>query len=242
VVPIYRLTRLFLVSLDWLFPPVCGGCNRTGFRWCPECQQQVKPVPEPVCRICGLPLSRPGLCKACIADHPPYEVMRSWVIFEGPIRHALHSLKYRRNVTLGEALAHHLAGYVRTLGWQPDLVAPVPLGRQRMKERGYNQAGLLAKPLSILQNWNYSPGAVFRVRDTRSQVGLSAPERRLNISNAFRADPVRVSGKVILLLDDVTTTGATLTACSEALIKAGAKSVYALTLARALPYHGLQIV
>jgi ComF family protein len=111
-----------------------------------------------------------------------------------------------------------------------------------MKERGYNQAGLLAKPLSILQNWNYSPGAVFRVRDTRSQVGLSAPERRLNISNAFRADPVRVSGKVILLLDDVTTTGATLTACSEALIKAGAKSVYALTLARALPYHGLQIV
>lgn len=240
--PIYRLNRLFLVSLDWLFPPVCAGCNRAGFRWCPECQQQVKPVPEPFCSICSSPLPHPGFCKACINHHPPYEEMRSWVVFEGPIRYALHSLKYRRNVALGDTLAQYLAGYVQKLAWQPDLVVPVPLGRQRMKERGYNQAGLLAKPLSIIQNWDYSARAVLRVRDTRSQVGLSASERRVNISNAFRADPIRVSEKVILLLDDVTTTGSTLTACSDALIKAGAKSVYALTLARALPHHGLQIV
>jgi ComF family protein len=168
--------------------------------------------------------------------------MRSWAIFEGPIRHAIHSLKYYRNVALGDVLARDLVTYVRELGWQVDMVVPVPLGRQRMKERGYNQAGLLAMPVSFVQNWYYSPQAVTRIRETRSQVGLSEMERKENISGAFRAEPGRVSGKMILLMDDVTTTGATMAACSEALKKAGAKAVYALTLARALPHHGLRIV
>jgi predicted amidophosphoribosyltransferase len=97
-------------------------------------------------------------------------------------------------------------------------------------------------PVAFMQNWRYSPQAVIRIRETRSQVGLSVLERKENISGAFQADPSRVSGKVILLVDDVTTTGATMAACSDALRKAGAKTVYALTLARALPHHGLQIV
>jgi competence protein ComFC len=238
----YRFKEWFWVVLDWLFPPVCGGCNRIGFRWCPDCQKNVMPVPEPVCQACGLPLSRFGLCSICNISPPPYKAMRSWVVFEGPIRHALHSLKYRRNVVLGDTLARYMAEYVEKLGWRADMVVPVPLGRQRMKERGYNQAGLLALPLSIIQGWQYSPQAVLRIRETRSQVGLSAMERKENLSTAFRADPSRVNGKVILLVDDVATTGATLAACSDAFIKAGAKAVYGLTLARALPHHGLQIV
>jgi competence protein ComFC len=168
--------------------------------------------------------------------------MRSWALFEGPIRNAIHSLKYRRNMALGDALARHLAAFVCTLGWHADLVVPVPLGRQRIKERGYNQAALLAMPVAYIQDWHYSPQAAFRIRETRSQVGLSAVERRENIADAFQSDPARVSGKIVLLIDDVTTTGATLTACSDALRNAGATTIYALTLARALPYHGLQIV
>jgi ComF family protein len=164
------------------------------------------------------------------------------VVFEGPIRHAIHSLKYRRNAALGDALAPYLAGYALKLGWQVDLVVPVPLGKRRMKERGYNQVGLLAMPLAAIQQWRYSPQALVRMRETRSQVGLSPLERKENISGAFRADPAWVAGKEILLVDDVVTTGATLAACSEALINAGAKYIYALTLARALPHHGLQIV
>jgi ComF family protein len=238
----YRLNQWFWDFLDCLYPPVCGGCYRTGFRWCPDCQQQVKPVPQPICQACGLPLSHPGLCPSCIDTHPPYTALRSWAIFEGPVRHALHSLKYRRNVSLGDSLAKYLAEYVRELDWRADMVVPIPLSRQRLKERGYNQAGHLAKPLSIIQGCHYSPQVVLRVRETRSQVGLSALERRENLFNAFRADPPQVTGKVILLMDDVATTGATLASCSEAMIKAGAKSVFALTLARALPHHGLQIV
>ena len=111
-----------------------------------------------------------------------------------------------------------------------------------MKERGYNQVALLAKPLAGILNWAYEPKALTRVRETRSQVGLSPQERMENISGAFSADPDLVTGKIILLVDDIVTTGATLSACSEALFKAGSLNLYALTLARALPYHGLQIV
>jgi competence protein ComFC len=238
----YRFNQWLWGSLDWLFPPVCGGCGRKGFRWCPDCQKQVIRVPDPVCQSCGLPLSHPGLCPTCHASPPTYEAIRAWVVFEGPIRHAIHSLKYRRNAALGDALAPHLAGYARNLSWQVDLVVPVPLGRQRMQERGYNQVGLFAKPLAAIQGWHYSPNVLVRTRETLSQVGLSPLERKENISGAFQAEPVLADGKAILLVDDVVTTGATLSACSEALIKAGARIIYALTLARALPHHGLQIV
>jgi len=102
-------------------------------------------------------------------------------------------------------------------------VVPVPLDKQRMKERGYNQVGLLGMPLAAIQRWRYSPGALVRTRETRSQVGLSPMKRKENISGAVRADPALVDGKEILLLDDVVTTGATIAAGSEALNNAGAK-------------------
>lgn len=167
--------------------------------------------------------------------------MRSWLVFEGPIRFALHKLKYRRNVALGDALAQHLVDYVNILGWPVDTVVPVPLGKARMKERGYNQVGLVAMPLAALRGWTYEPHALARARETRSQVGLSAVERKENVSGAFRGDPARVSGKTVLLMDDVATTGATLSSCADALLQSGAKKVYSLTLARALPHHGLHV-
>ncbi len=163
-------------------------------------------------------------------------------MFEGPVRNALHRLKYRRNVALGEALARPMAVFARQQGWSVDLVAPVPLGQRRMKERGYNQAALIAWPLAVFAGWQYAPAAIRRVRETRSQVGLSAEERRENMRSAFWADARQADGKTVLIVDDVATTGATLSACAQAFLEAGACSVLALTLARALPQHGLQIV
>ena len=166
-------------------------------------------------------------------------MMRSWLVFDGPIRHALHSLKYQRNLALGDALAHNMAVFVGSLAWQVDVVVPIPLGKDRMKERGYNQSGLVARPLALLNHWHYSPRALTRVRETRTQVGLTPVERKENVSGAFRAVPEMVVGRTVLLLDDVATTGATLAAGAASLIEAGAITVYALSLARALPHHGL---
>jgi ComF family protein len=168
--------------------------------------------------------------------------LRSWLVFEGPIRNALHKLKYRQNVALGDALGSHLAGYLRTLDWPVELVVPIPLGKTRLKERGYNQVGLVARSVASVVGLHYSPRSIFRVRETESQVGLSIVERKENVADAFRAMPELVAGKTVLLVDDVATTGATLASCAQALLLAGAQGAYALTIARALPHHGLQNV
>jgi ComF family protein len=119
------------------------------------------------------------------------------------------------------------------MGWEIDMVVPVPLGGKRQSKRGYNQAAALAKPLSWSLGLDYKPKALRRIRETASQVGLSKPERRSNVFRAFYADKVAVAGKRILIVDDVMTTGATLEACAHTLKQANAEKVYGLTLSRA---------
>jgi ComF family protein len=131
-------------------------------------------------------------------------------------------------------MAQNLLACLQTLGWQTDLITNVPLGKSRLKERGYNQVTVIARPLAMAMNLPLATQAIVRERETRSQVGLSAQERLTNVAGAFRALPNIVSGKSVLLVDDVATTGATLNACAAALRTAGAVRVYALTLARAL--------
>ena len=172
-----------------------------------------------------------------------YRLMRSWAVFDSPIQNALHTLKYRRNITgFGDALAHQMAGFVRSLNWPLDGILPVPLGRQRLKERGYNQVALVARPLAYEMRVVYLPDALWKMRETRSQVGLNMEERRENVSKAYQAQPMAVKRKSILLMDDVATTGSTITACTEALLAAGAQEVYVLTIARALSHHDLNRV
>ncbi len=235
----YTLYRSLWSALDVLFPPVCGGCGSAGSRWCVECQTQVQILNGTVCDVCGLPQDVSGVCGVCKADRPRFHALRAWAVFEDPVRKALHGLKYRRDVALGDALAAHMAHYVRELNWDMDMIIPIPLGRQRLKERGYNQVGMIAKPLAVALNVQFAPNTLVRSKETRSQVGLSKPERRQNVRGAFQAG-AEVKGRNILVLDDVSTTGSTLSSSAEALYASGAKKVYALTVARALPHHGLK--
>lgn len=169
--------------------------------------------------------------------------MRSWAVFDSPVQNALHTLKYRRNITgFGDVLARQMADFVRSLRWSPDVIVPVPLGKKRLKERGYNQVALVARPLAYELGLAYAPHALRKTRETRSQVGLTMLERRENVSQAYQADPSAVRRKFILLMDDVATTGSTISACTEALLSAGAQDVYALTIARALSRHDLSRV
>lgn len=182
------------------------------------------------------------MCERCEQKAPAYKLLRSWAVFENPVQRALHRLKYRRDIGMGEAISNQMSGFISQLGWPVDTIIPIPLGKNRMKERGYNQVAMVAMPLSVQLGLGYHPSALVRARETRSQVGLSARERQENVRNAFFADKKKVSGQNILLMDDVSTTGATLSSAAEALYASGAKVVFAATVARALPHHSLKIV
>jgi competence protein ComFC len=151
-------------------------------------------------------------------------------------------MKYRRNIAFGESIAMQMSDFVRSLHWPIDVLIPVPLGKKRLKERGYNQVALVARPLAYQLGWKYEPDAVWKTRETRSQVGLSISQRGDNVQDAYQADSKMVKQKSILIMDDVATTGSTISACTDALLSAGAQEVYVLTIARALPHHSLDRV
>ena len=231
----YQLYHLLTQGLDLLCPPSCGGCGRRGVRWCDQCNYSVEQINPPFCDVCGQNyLLESELCNRCKDTRPNYQALRSWAVFDGKVRNALHRMKYRRDTGLGEALSIPLIDYLKRLGWKIDIVVPVPLGTARMVERGYNQAALLAQPLAYGLGYRYMPKTLQRVKETRSQVGLSAVSRRENVAGAFKANPDLCLGMNILIVDDVTTSGATLDSSAAALCAAGAKSVYGLTLARAV--------
>ncbi len=151
-------------------------------------------------------------------------------------------MKYRRNIGFGEAIAIQMMDFVCSLSWPVEVLIPVPLGKKRLKERGYNQVGLVARPLAYQMGWTYAPQGLSKTRDTRSQVGLTVSQRRENVHNAYQADARVVKQKSVLIMDDVATTGSTILACTAALLSAGAHAVYVLTIARALSHHGLDRV
>ncbi len=228
----FRLYKLFWSTIDWIYPPNCGGCKKFGERWCADCKNQTTLVGTQICSKCGNFFNEGGLCPRCTASLPPYQALRSWGIFIGPLREAIHRLKYQHDLGLGEALSQHLIDFYWNTGWNVDIISPVPLSNSRQQERGYNQSALLALPMALACGISYQPEAITRIRNTRSQVGLKAGERLDNVRGAFIAKNEIVHNKVILLIDDVTTTGATISSSAEALMVAGAKAVYGLTLAR----------
>lgn len=232
--PAYQLYQWLWSGLDWIYPPHCGGCGGVGARWCADCQSQVSIVPLPYCDHCGIPQRKPGVCSRCSQNPPQYTAARSWALFAGPLRKAMHRLKYKRDIALGEILAQPLGRYFVELGWQVEAVVPVPMGKERLGARGYNQAAYLARPLALDCGLAYRPQWLRKARETATQVGLSMEQRKKNVAGAFVADDEAVSSRAILLVDDVTTSGATLDSCAHALCEAGASRVYCLTLARAL--------
>jgi ComF family protein len=189
--------------------------------------------------MCGIPTSGAKICEKCNTNPPAYRMMRSWAVFDSPVQNALHTMKYRRNIGLGEAFAAQMSEFFKSLDWLVDVLIPVPLGKNRLKERGYNQVALVARPLAYEVGLDYKPSALWKARETRSQVGLTVTQRRENVEGAYQADARVVNRKSVVVMDDVATTGSTILACADALLSAGAKEVYAITIARALSRHDL---
>lgn len=231
--PAYHLYRWLWGSLDYLFPPNCGGCGQSGSLLCETCREKVKEIKSNLCLICGQPWDIPGLCARCERLKPYFTRLRSWAFYEGPVKQAIRNLKYHRNMSLGIVLSVPLYGLINQFDWHFDGVVPVPLGVARLQERGYNQAVLIAQPLALRIGKPCLSKGLIRVRETRSQVGLSYMQRRENVEAAFKGQEEIVSGLDILVVDDVATSSATLNACALALRNAGAVNVRCLTLARA---------
>jgi len=158
--------------------------------------------------------------------------VRSAAHFDGPLRTAIHAFKYGGLRALSAILGEILYDCWETEPWPVDAIVPVPLHSARLRQRGYNQSALLARELARYTGLPVVDRALLRVHPTLPQVDLDAAQRAANVQGAFRCQDASLSGKRILLLDDVRTTGATLRACAQALSDGGIAGVWALTLAQ----------
>ncbi|MBE2192754.1 MAG: ComF family protein [Anaerolinea sp.] len=203
-------------GLDFVFPPRCVGCGCVGSLFCSDCHTET-PIPEAPPLPAG-----------------PLEGLWSSALYEGPIRSAIHTLKFRGMRRMADALSERLVKTLSRANWHFNLILPVPLHPSRLQERGYNQSALLARAVArhMGRLRAYQPDALIKARVTSSQVGLNWRERQANVRDAFEAAPDLVSGQAVVLLDDVYTTGATLHECASALRAAGAAHVWGLTVAR----------
>ena len=150
--PAFLLYRFLWNALDWVFPPNCAGCGVLGERWCISCRQSLTLLPSPLCSRCGVPV--PGststdLCQDCCAATPWFTSSRSVCVYTGAARKAIHRLKYGRDIGIGEALSFQMLELMHTLPWSVDIVTCVPLSKTRLRQRGYNQAAMLARPLAL---------------------------------------------------------------------------------------------
>ncbi|BDI30956.1 amidophosphoribosyltransferase [Capsulimonas corticalis] len=232
--------RLFVSAADpflsLLYPPKCATCGLLGSALiCDQCLAQFTPPPNPSCVQCGLSSGEAEACRHCARRPPAFDRARALGSYDGVLRHAIHLFKYRDRPQLAEPLGRVLALYFQTADLFPtpcDLIVPVPMHPTRRRVRGYNQSERLARVLSQELAIPRDTTSLRRVRNTRPQVGLASGARESNLLGAFAVrDATNIAGKTLLLLDDVSTTGASIHECAAALKSAGAKTVYALTLA-----------
>lgn len=228
----YQLYRSFWKFIDVIYPPSCAVCGHEGVRFCNDCQNQIVPIGKNICQICGDPLPFPGVCQSCQLEPPPYTALRSYADYQGPLREALHSLKFKSNLALADTFAAYLIPLVQNLGWQFDVVLAVPMSRAKKRSRGYNQAAQIAHPIAMAFHTEFSENFITRQFEAKSQIGLSREERFKNIHNAFQGNSAKLIGKKVLLVDDITTTGATITSCAKALKESGCERIYCITVAK----------
>ena len=227
------LERLGTSALELLFPPRCVGCDVEGSFLCASCTTELPCLELPYCQRCAQPLRRGELCERCEASPLDIDGIRAPYLMEGVIRECVHRLKYRNLRALGPVLGELLSEQVQALPHSPDVVIPVPLHPRRLGARGYNQASLLAREIGKHLSLPVVEKALTRRRDSPPQAASSGYEERLrNVMGSFEAQGGSLEGRRILLIDDVCTTGSTLSACAVALKAQGASSVWGLTLAR----------
>ncbi len=234
--------NLFNALLDILFPPRCLICRTPGEEiFCKSCIQKIKYIHQ-YCPICGKPQEslQEKTCGDCLSSKPVFDLARSVAIYDGVIKQAIHKFKFRGKRVLSTPLSGLLIKYLEGYPFGVDLskvtlITMVPLYRDRERKRGFNQSQLLATLITKHYNVPFKENILVRTRKTRPQFDLKRSERFTNVAGAFRVTREEaISGKTILLIDDILTTGATVSECAKALKQGGASRVFVLTLSRAI--------
>jgi len=231
--------------LDFFFPPLCHVCRKFipqagRLHVCRPCREAIPAIIRPYCPVCGVPFHGAGndhACGACLKEPPSFDAARAAIVHAGPGRNLIHAFKYNGKThlrrPLGLLAVEQLTGFIAERG--PDLVVPVPLHPRRLAERGYNQAVLLGELLAREWHIPLLRRGMRRIRWTEPQISLTADQRRANVRGAFAVAGVSaVSGRRVLLVDDVFTTGSTVEECAKVLKRAGAAEVLVVTVSRAL--------
>lgn len=230
--------KVFDFILDLLFPKYCVGCGKEGVWICTKCTQAITTIQKPTCPDCQRLSARGKFCPRCRDKSFLTGLIVAAYYQEGPLREAIHTFKYEGVFDLGKDLGEIL---VRTINDKnlpkTTLIIPVPLYPRRQTQRGYNQAEILARQVSIAYTWPMIKNKLVRIKKAdKTQVELSSTARRKNVKGIFswRGKEDELKGKTILLVDDVYTTGATLQECAKILRRhASVKEIWGLVLAKA---------
>ena len=218
--------------VDLLLPPRCGGCRSVGSWLCERCHASIRRLEEPLCRRCGVEVDSARRDCGCRARLPSLTRLRSAVVYEGPAEAAIHRFKYEGWRRLARPLAQLLAERLVVEGVSAPWVVAVPLHPSRRRQRGFNQADLLAAELRRILVVGAPGGELVRTRPTPPQVGKDRRTRHDNVKDAFLWRGLALAGEAVLVVDDVATTGATLDACAKALRQAGSGPVTGVSVAR----------
>jgi ComF family protein len=238
-------TTVGAITVRLLFPPVCWACRRRVSEpgtLCGACWPQLRFLEKPWCPVMGTPFTHDMganfLSAEAIAAPQPFERARAAVAYTGVARSMAQALKYNDRADLAPWMARWMLRAGSELIADADLVVPLPLHWRRFLGRRYNQSAELGRAVACLSGLRFEPEALRRSKVTQRQVGLHRREREDNVRGAFKVPPeaeILVRGRRVLLVDDVYTTGATVSAASRALKRGGASAVDVLTFARVLP-------
>jgi ComF family protein len=220
--------------LEAVFPARCIGCQRRGSALCGPCRAELPYLPEGVCYRCASRRGARGVCRGCRHLSPVVSSLRAPFAYEGAARTAVLTLKFRSGRYLAPLMGELLCAELSRRPLHAEIVVPVPLAPGRLRTRGFNQAMLLAEQVCTSVSATLVIDALTR-RERPPQSTLKAPDRRSNLEGAFAcAEGSALVGKRVLLVDDVVTTCATVSACADTLAEAGARRISVLAFARDL--------
>jgi competence protein ComFC len=222
---------IFDPIFELIFPARCVNCGRLGDFICPKCYAKVVPIREQSCPICNKISPQGKTCPRCRRKTDLLSVTSCGYLKDPILKNIVTSYKYEKLSAMAPLLAKMLSAKIIEEKLKFDVLIPVAISRKRKAWRGFNQSELLAKELSKILDKPYT-NALKKVKDTKTQVGLTRKGRNKNLRNVFACIDSSVVGKKVLLIDDVITTGATLTESARVLKSAGSQSVLGLTLAK----------